>query len=241
VRQAEVAPADCPPIPAADLPSQAALIAAFRERRSTRHFRKRPVPRELVETLIDAARWAPSASNSQSVAWLALDDAGRIGALGDAVIRVFERSAGLLRSPLISLVGPLALGPARFKLAQTYRSGLEGLVADHARRRDPIFHHAPVVLIAHSPAGSDLGRDDAIYQAYNIMLLAQRMGLGTCQIGFLTAALEIKIFGLQRSLEQRLALPAGRKAQAALVLGFPLYHFRRMVPRRQPVLRWNEG
>jgi nitroreductase/NAD-dependent dihydropyrimidine dehydrogenase PreA subunit len=238
VSQAGISIEDCPPIFAGDLPTQTQLIATFRERRSTRRFLNRPVPREVVEELIDGARWTPSASNGQSMAWIALDDPDQIKALGAEIAHAFERAAVLLRSPIIRALGPLVLGPARFGQAMHYRAGLESIVAEHGRGEDPIFRHAPLVLIGHTPSGNDLGRDDAIYQAYNIMLLAQRMKLGTCQIGYLTAVLELNIFGLNRGLVKRLSLPASRRAQVALTVGYPRYHFRRVVPRVVPEVRW---
>jgi len=42
------------------------VLDAIKRRRSIRAFRSREVPQEIVEKLIDAARWAPSAGNIQS-------------------------------------------------------------------------------------------------------------------------------------------------------------------------------
>jgi nitroreductase len=49
------------------LPQQAAelLLATLRTRRSIRSFQPRPVPREVLERLLEAATWAPSAGNLQ--------------------------------------------------------------------------------------------------------------------------------------------------------------------------------
>lgn len=241
IRWAEIPAEDYPPIERLDLPSPQSLILAFRERRSSRHFAERPVPRELIETLIDGARWAPSAHNAQDVDWLAIDDAGRIKALSDEIVRLFARSASLLDNPAMRLVGPLILGRDMFQMALENRAGLQSLLDKSARGDDVIFYHAPVVLVGHTPAGNSLGRDNAIYQAYNIMLLAERLRLGTCQIGYLTAALDINVLGLNRPLLQRLNLPTGRKAQIALVVGYPRVHFRRVVPRKVPGLEWNNS
>ena len=41
------------------------LIEAIRGRRSIRKFKERPVPRELIEKIIEAGTWAPSAKNRQ--------------------------------------------------------------------------------------------------------------------------------------------------------------------------------
>ena len=44
--------------------------------------------------------------------------------------------------------------------------------------------------VAHVPVEDSFGRDDATYAAYNLILAAQRMGLGSCLIGYFIYALE---------------------------------------------------
>ena len=42
------------------------ILKAIRERRSIRNFQKRDIPKEIVDKLIDALIWAPSAGNLQA-------------------------------------------------------------------------------------------------------------------------------------------------------------------------------
>ncbi len=209
---------DCPQLDPDTLPSLDGLVTAFRGRRSTRIFREKPVPREVVRELADLARWAPSASNMQPVDWLAFDDPDRIAAL----------SAGTVAA-LAQMAGATSLG-------EETAADFKRLKRQHARGADPIFYRAPVVLLAHAPKGDTFGfgRDDAVYAAYNLMLGAERMGLGTCLIGYLIAAL-----GISRELRGMLGLPQGRRVEAALALGYPRYRFRRLIPRRRMDLSWN--
>lgn len=46
------------------------------ERRTIRRFRSEPVPRELLERLVDAARLAPSAANVQPLEFIVVDEPG---------------------------------------------------------------------------------------------------------------------------------------------------------------------
>jgi len=222
---------ECPIVDTFALPSLNELAAAFRERRSLRAFRDKPVPHEVVQELVDISRWVPSASNKQPVDWLAIDDPARIAALSAQAIAVFARTAQLVRNPLVHLGRRLKLGAEKAAQELEQAESLERMAQEYARGGDPIFFHAPVVLIAYVPADDDFGRDDAIYAAYNLMLAAQRMGLGTCQIGYFISAL-----GLSRELGRALELPEGRRVEVVLTLGYPRYRFRRAVPRRRPTL-----
>ena len=48
-----------------DLPSPDAVLSLLKSRRSIRRYRPDPVPDEMVVQLLEAGRWAPSASNRQ--------------------------------------------------------------------------------------------------------------------------------------------------------------------------------
>jgi nitroreductase/NAD-dependent dihydropyrimidine dehydrogenase PreA subunit len=224
----------CPALDPDTLPSLDGLVAALRARRSARVFRDLPVPRQVVRELIDLARWGPSASNEQPVDWVALDDPARIGALSAQAVAVLAQTARLLRNPLLRPFLRLALGAERVNKGLESADSFERLAQRAAQGEDPIFFQAPVVLIAHVPADAYFGRDDAVYAAYNLMLGAQRLGLGTCHIGYFSVALD-----RSHELRRALGLPEDRRAEVTLVLGYPKYRFRRAPTRRQPELVWN--
>jgi len=86
------------------------------------------------------------------------------------------------------------------------------------------------------PVEDSFGRDDAAYAADNIILAAQRMGLGNCLIGFFIYALENS-----GHLGKCLGLPENRRVEVALVIGYSKYQFRRTVPRRRAEIIWNRA
>jgi nitroreductase/NAD-dependent dihydropyrimidine dehydrogenase PreA subunit len=213
IRHSDFALDDCPLVDRAILPAIEGLVMAFRSRRSARVFLDRPVPRTLVRRLVDIARWAPTAGNRQPVDWLAFDDSRQIAAL----------SAGTVAA-LNTPQNGAKVDPDYERLAQSQEAG-----------EDPIFFRAPVLLVAMVPdEAAAFGRDDAAYAAYNLMLAAEGAGLGTCLIGYFIGAL-----ARDQGLRTLLGLPAGHRAEVALVLGYPRYRFRRAVPRRLMRILWN--
>jgi nitroreductase/NAD-dependent dihydropyrimidine dehydrogenase PreA subunit len=225
---------DCPMIGAKDAPTLDGLTAAFRARRSCRTFEEKPVPREVVRDLVTLSRWAPTAGNSQSIDWLAFDDREKIAELTDAILAESRRFANIIRNPILRPFVPLMIGAEAAERLRSAKPIIERLLRRRAAGEDPIFHHVPVVLLGHSPARSNFGRDDAIYAAYNLMLAADHFGLGTCQIGFFQIAFE-----KSARLRRRVTLPEGRTCQVAVAVGYPRHRFRRALPRRSPNLTWN--
>jgi len=50
------------------------LLEAIRSRRAIRRFKKEPVPPELIEKILEAARWAPSSADSQPWEFIVITD-----------------------------------------------------------------------------------------------------------------------------------------------------------------------
>jgi nitroreductase/NAD-dependent dihydropyrimidine dehydrogenase PreA subunit len=224
----------CTLIDAHRIPSFDQLISLLRMRRSVRTYADQPLTRERVRDLVNAGRWSPTAENSQSVDWIAIDDRVRIAELAVQTLGTLRRYVRLASNPIVRLILPWVLGRENARRASASRGGVERLYERWSSGEDPIFHGAPLLLIAHTPRRHLFGRDDAVYAAYNVMLAAEREDLATCQIGILQL-----ILSRSRKLRRAIGLPDGRRAQVALVVGTPQYEFRRLVPRRQPNLIWN--
>ena len=223
IEHSEFPLSECPVLDTSRLPTSDSLIAAFRGRRSTRNFKNKPVPRQVVNDLADIARWVPSASNAQPVDWLAIDDPAQIAAVSAQTVEFISKEAGRLAA---------AGEPASGALEDVEDS--ERIMRQFAAGLDPIFFKAPVLLLAHVPDDDIFGRDDATYAAYNLILAAESRGLGTCLIGYFIIALDNSA-----RLRSMLALPDHRKIEVALVLGYPKYRFRRFIPRRKMEIAWN--
>ena len=77
------------------------LIDAIKTRRSIRQFKNRPIPQEVIEEIIEAGRYSPTAKNAQDISYLVLRD--NIGRFERTAVRFFRR---LL--PLAGLFYPAA-------------------------------------------------------------------------------------------------------------------------------------
>jgi len=210
---------NCPIIQDDSLPSLDNLIAAFSERRSARIFKNRPVPRETIETLVDIARWVPSASNGQPVDWIAIDDPHKIAELCKGTITQLKNEADQIQSSA--------------DYNDEDAEDLERCADQHTQGEDPIFYKAPALLLGHVPAEAEFGRDDACYATYNLMLGAERMGLGSCLIGYFIYALD-----QNPEVGRVLNLAENRRIEVAVILGYPKYKFRRAIPRRKMKIEW---
>jgi len=66
-----------------DIASYQAMLGLLKFRRSIRGFQNEPLPGELIEKIIEAARWAPSAGNAQPWEFLVVEDGKTIQRLAE--------------------------------------------------------------------------------------------------------------------------------------------------------------
>jgi nitroreductase len=185
------------------------LARLLRSRRSVRDFTDREVPAELIEAILDDARWAPSWSNTQpyrlavasgpardriSAELCARFDAAmrvRRGGMREKALAVLRRSAlpdGDIRVPEKY---PDDLQPARVAtgrgLYETLGIARHDIPArDRQMRRNFEFFGAPTALFLFVHRGlREYSVLDAGVLLQTLMLAARVRGLGTCAQGAL--------------------------------------------------------
>jgi len=90
------------------------LLEAIRTRRAVRRFKKEPVPAELIEKLLEAARWSPSSVNCQPWEFIVITDDETKAKMS----RAFVIGAFLKEAPLA-----IAVAADRFKSPMPVQDG----------------------------------------------------------------------------------------------------------------------
>ena len=81
--------------------SSESVLALLKGRRSIRRYRPDPVPDEMVEQLLEAGRWAPSASNRQPWAFIVVQDEAVRREVARHAAYYFIRWAHVAEAPLL--------------------------------------------------------------------------------------------------------------------------------------------
>ncbi len=190
-------------------PDYEALIELMRARRSVRRFRPEPVPPELVERMLEAARWAPSAGNRQAHRFLAVTSAPLVASMAESVRRATARLAENLRPDLAEQAGAYLTHFHHFEgaplvLVAIYRTGfdlLRAVASDSSPDLDPPGTKPVVDALASVSAA-----------VMNLLLAAHALGLGACWMtGPLIAA---------RELAELLQVPHGWELAALVPVGY---------------------
>lgn len=177
-------------------------------RRSVRKYKDQPVPREMIERLIDIARYAPTGHNNQEVEWLVIDDREKLRYMEDIGTEWFR-----------------TILDTRPQMAEAMN--IEAALRRQQKSPDTFLRGAPVLVVTHASTSGIAGIDCTIALSY-FDLAANSLGLGCCWAGF--------IYFMATSfppMQEVLALPDGSTAGGCMMLGYPAYRYT-AIPARQP-------
>jgi nitroreductase/NAD-dependent dihydropyrimidine dehydrogenase PreA subunit len=195
------------------------LITFLRSRRSIRNYhpRKSVSEHDLLQVL-DAARYAPTGCNAQTLEYLVVRDPVLIRELSSLTLDLFQE----LLNPETITSPP---SEERKLLAEVW--------ADAGNGSDPIFFNAPVLVIIHASRSTPCPVEDATLAAMHSLLAAHSLDLGTCLIGNF-----YKYANQSAAIRTRLGIPEGNQILMSFTLGHPILSYRKLVERKPLRVEW---
>ena len=167
----------------------------IRTRRSTRLFAKKELPRELVEQVVEAGRYAPSGGNNQSTHFLVIRDREVLDHLAKMAEEAF---AAMEETP------------------EMYKSLRNSVRA--SKKGGYVFHYnAPVLIVTANQKNYGNNIADCACALENMMIMANDLDLGSCWINQLRWLNEEP--ALVKAL-QELGMMEEERVYGALALGY---------------------
>ncbi|MBN1524868.1 MAG: nitroreductase family protein [Spirochaetales bacterium] len=201
-----------------------ALYTFFRARRSIRQYKDKAVDPALVSRILETMRHAPTASNRERIHYTIVTSSVLRLRLQKKVLGMF-RFIKLLLTIIRAVIpfgrnGPGILGNGLFKsLVDTLKRAKDG--------HDPVFFHAPCIIILSSPKYSKQGAVDAGIALTHGIFCAQAEGLGSCLIGFAH-----EMLSRNRKMRATLQIPKSHTVQGVMVVGYPAVFYTKAPPRK---------
>ena len=143
------------------------VIEAIKSRRSTRVYEPKPVPKDIVKTIIEAGNQAPFTSITRSQPW-------RFVVVQDSEFKqkLFQTAFPFWKS---ATDGMKEKHPEIYKMATCLYDAMD-------EPKDVIYYNAPVIIFVIGPATG--GAISCALACENIMIAATSFGLGSCYTGF---------------------------------------------------------
>lgn len=197
------------------------VIEVINSRRSVRIFEQKPVPKEIIETIIEAGNNAPSTAPFQPWRFVVVVDPEFRKKLHTEASPVWRKSIEGIRNVM----------PEMYENAQA-------MIDAYPEPKDLVYYNAPVVLLV---IGLSTNTVCCSLACENIMIAAQALGLGTCYVGFgamVTGDPEIVV---------TLGMGEGERIFGPIVMGYPKENpdaklveamDRIRFPKKPPTVKW---
>lgn len=195
------------------------IIQNIKERRSIRRYLDKPVPKEIIKELIDAAVYAPSSHNRQPWNFVIVSKKEVIDGLSKD-IKSWYKSIATLSMPL-SFIAEV-------------RKSVEEMSKRVKSEKDLFFYNAPCLIIIHAPK-KRFFMQDCSCASQNMMLAARSLGIGSCWIGFADIVLN-----KSNKMKKKLGIPLSHEVMATVAFGYPEKFPSQALPRREVKVDWIE-
>ncbi|MFX1503733.1 MAG: nitroreductase family protein [Promethearchaeota archaeon] len=181
------------------------LFQLLRAKRSVRRYKKKKVPKELINKVFEAMRYAPSGANNRMWRYLIISDQEKLSKLSTEILKTTYLYGGFESAE---------------KAIEYYKS----------IKRDPVFFGAPhLIVLYYETVQKNMtlltlrANDTGIALTYG-MLAAQTLGLGTCWMGGFQGAIPgnkgiLDILGIKGHV------------LGAFIVGYPAVKYLRATPR----------
>jgi nitroreductase/NAD-dependent dihydropyrimidine dehydrogenase PreA subunit len=212
---------------------QDAFYGLIGSRRSIRNFKDKPVPRELLEKIVQAVSFAPPGFTPLSVELTVVNNR-------ELIRRAVPLMAGMYEGMLKAMRNPIARSIIRWKVGRdTYQVLIEHVLPLMRLRipallngtEDTIARNAPTMILFHAARHNE---DIFIALTYGL-LAAHALGLGACAIGLIPPTVERNV-----ELRKMFMIPESNKVIASMVLGYPKYKYSWGIRRSPACVTWIE-
>ena len=212
------------------------VIETIKKRKSVRLYEKKPIPKEIINTIIEAGNLAPSTGDVKVV-----EEGGKKRRIFNyQPWRFVVVEDPEFKHKLFQTIDPIRSNfyeGMKETMPEMYERGMK-LYGVMEEPKDLVFYSAPVILYVIGPPGNSIG---CAMVCENIMLAAVSLGLGSCYVGFGSM-----VTG-DSNVVQALELKDGERIYGPILLGYPklnpsesqvstLAELR--LKKKEPIIKW---
>jgi len=205
------------------------LLLLMKQRRSVRRYKDRPVPREMINRIIDAAHSAPTGTGRSTTGVIVIDNPKTLAAFSKLVYELYEGLKIILKNPIARFFIKRKVGEKRIRTLQDFvMPGMHWYIRWYRKgKSNEILRDCPALMLFHSPIYEPVGAENCLISAFHAIMMAQVIDIGTCFNDLIPPACN-RVSEIRKLLD----LPDDREVYASITMGFPKYQFKRIPPRK---------
>lgn len=194
------------------------------KRRSIRQFKDKPVPRELVDQILEAASTAPMGIPPSDIGVLVIEGKEKVCKFSFDFIDVLKSMEFMVSPAVLPLMRPFMKKDDYKMMGEFIRPLIKTMVQGRAEGKNYLLYDAPLVIMFYGKISDPA---DPYIAATYAMLAAESLGLGSCMIGSIGPFLE----RTGKDFKKKYNIPQHFNGSLFLSIGYPKYKFRKAIKR----------
>jgi len=222
-----------------EIPEGTAVEAPFfnmiASRRAIRNFRDQPVPKDLLEKVVQAITFAPPGFTPIKTEIVVVQDTEIIRKALPYMIKLYDDLVRAMGNPIGRLFIRREVGKEKFNTIKNHLIPLLKSRLPELKRgeEDTLTRYAPAMIVFHASKTAENYETDAYVALTYGFLAAHALGLGG-------SAMDIIPPAIQHSPELRkmFSIPDGNRVVASMILGYPKHPYQRGIRRALKSVTW---
>jgi nitroreductase len=189
------------------------------------------MPRPITGRILEAAHNAPTGTGHSSTGVIAIDNPQTLARFSELVFALYENLEAGLKNPIARFFIISRAGAKQVRTLQTFvMPGMHWYIHWYREgKSNEILRDYPTLLLFHNPINEPVAAENCLIAAFNAILMAQVLGIGTCFNDIIPPACN-----RVPEIRKLLGLPDEREVYASLIMGYPKYRFHHIPPESWP-------
>ena len=205
------------------------LLNLMRQRRSVRRYKKKQVPRQVLDRIVEAARFAPTGTGQRTNGIIVVENPETLKRLSALFYDLYRSLDKALSNPIGRYIVKRRVGLRTLNTLRDFvMPGMRWYIKWYQEGRgDEISRDCPVLMLFHSPVDVPMTSQNCLIAAFHSIFMAESLGVGTCFNDLIPPAC-----GMIPEAREMLGLPKDHEVYASITMGYPKYPFKRVIPRQ---------
>jgi len=215
-----------------EVPTYDKFLNLVLKRRSIRRFKEKPIPKELMEKLLNIGMYSPTGGNSENVFYTVVHDKTIVTAISEHITNRVTKLVNKLEDPQKREYLKKSMPEGQISQALENLPKLKRKLEMIKQGIDFWCWNGELLLIHGDKTIGGIPSNSALAAA-NIALAAETLGLGACSLGYLTSFVnEIQ------AIRDLVKIPTNHVVGYSLTMGYPDVKYQR-IPARKPLrVQW---
>ncbi len=211
------------------------LLSLMKQRRSVRRYKNKPLPREMINRIVDAVHSAPTGTGRSTTGIIVIDNPKTLAAFSEHIYECYEGLGKNLKNPIARFIIKRRVGEKTVKMLQDFvMPGMHWYIRWYREgKSNEVIRDCPALMLFHSPINEPMGAENCLVAAFHAIMMAQVIKIGTCFNDLVPP-----VCNRVREIRELLGLPDDREVYASVTMGFPKYKFKRIPPRKLAEVRY---